>query len=128
MEIKGKGRQGNDDGSGDGDGNGDGEMQIKPRSTREKTIIAIATKTVFRQNLYLRFRDYLQCNNTSDKHQCNINSNESDCKLYNVLPLRMVTYWLNGEETSSETESALEQGANNWNIFHENKLQHDQGI
>ena len=23
----------------------------------------------------------------------------------------MVTYWLNGEETSSETESALEQGA-----------------
>ena len=40
----------------------------------------------------------------------------------------MVTYWLNGEETSSETESALEQGANNWNIFHENILQHDQGI
>ena len=39
-------------------------------------------------------------------------------------PLRMVTYWLNGEETSSETESALEQGANNWNIFHKNKVQH----
>ena len=34
-------------------------------------------------------------------------------KLYNVLLLRMVTYWLNGEETSSETESALEQGAKN---------------
>ena len=30
----------------------------------------------------------------------------------------MVTYWLNGEETSSETESALEQGAKNWIIFH----------
>ena len=25
----------------------------------------------------------------------------------------MVTYWLNGEETSSETESALEQGDKN---------------
>ena len=56
------------------------------------------------------FQDYHD--NTQRKIKMETNMLLSD-KLFHLSPLvlcRMTTFWLNGEETSSETESAVGQG------------------